>query len=370
MKGELGLLMLGVGIAAVVGEVALRLFPIAAVEVHRHGRAGADVPLFSYDASLGWRGRPQARGVFSGWEFTTMVQNNRAGFRDREWPEQKAPGAVRIVVFGDSITWGYGAGQTERYSDLLRELLRRKGLPIEVVNLAVSGYGTDQEYLLFQAEGRRYCPDLVLLGLYENDLRENAAAYQGRHPKPYFRAVPGKEELVLENVPVPRVADTAENEPAGGPQSGPSRVKAVLRQHVRLYALAAFLKETIRQRLADDPKPASIPPDGETLTARLLGRFAQAAAHTGSGFAVIVLPDVWFTPAMAGAVTHSGIRTFFDLSPVFQKAAADGERLFYKLDGAHWTPRAHAIAAEAIAQFVMRARLLPDRPRTCAQPGK
>ena len=48
---------------------------------------------------------------------------------------------------------------------------------VEVVNLGVWGYGTLQEYLVFNAVGRAYRPDVVVLAIYlSNDLRENSLA--------------------------------------------------------------------------------------------------------------------------------------------------------------------------------------------------
>jgi lysophospholipase L1-like esterase len=362
MKAEWFLVLMGLVLSAVLAEAALRLFPVAAIEAHRRGPA-REYLFFEHDASLGWRGRPHAQGTFSGWEFTSTVQLNGAGFRDREWPEQKAPGVFRIVVMGDSITWGHGVNQAERYSDLLLALLQRKGLPVEVLNLAVSGYGTDQAYLLFRSEEHRYCPDLVLFGFYENDLRENLSAVQGPYPKPYFRVGAG-DELVLENVPVPRVSGRGQDR-ASARVTMESGLRAYLRHNLRLYAALAFVKESVRRWSAGDQKPAAIPPEAVEITAAILRQFAELVERAGSGFAVIVLPDIGYTPLTARAVARSGITRSLNLTPVFLKAASEREPLFFALDGAHWTHRAHALAAQAIAEFVTQSRLLPAQPRTC-----
>jgi hypothetical protein len=93
-----------------------------------------------------------------------------------------------------------------------------------VLNFGVSGYGTDQEWLLYQAVGRRYCPDLVLVALYGNDLRENQAA-AAPSPKPLFRPAGGT--LALTNVPVPRPV------PAPAPPPGHARAAEMLAPFVR-----------------------------------------------------------------------------------------------------------------------------------------
>jgi hypothetical protein len=291
-------------------ELGLRLFPLAAVEVHRGSGSAAQHARF----------------------------------------------------YRSDISWGHGVEQGERYSDLVGRLLAAWGIDAEVVNLAVSGYATDQETLLFRADGVRYCPDLVLLGLYENDLRENAAAVQGRYPKPYFRAAEGGE-LTLANSPVPRVADWGADGAAPPPREG--GLTPWLRRHVRLYAAAALVKARISAPA--DPTPADPPasPEQVELTARLIQRLAEDVERTGSGFAVVVLPELRLAATPAVAAARSGVAHVLDLTPVFRAAGRAGPPLFHRLDGAHWTRRAHALAAVAIAEFVAIRRLLPPAPRAC-----
>jgi hypothetical protein len=351
-------LLIGVVLGGLFVEALLRLFPIAAVDLHRRGPARAEsAAFFEYDPDLGWRGRPDARGRFVGWEFTSEVRLNARGFRDRDVPADKPPDIFRVVVLGDSITWGHGVEQAERYSDVLGEALRRGGLSVEVVNLAVSGYGTDQEFLLWEREGRRYCPDLVLLGLYENDPRENAVAAQGRYPKPYFRLA-ADGVLSLENVPVPRVADWAAMEPEPGGWMW-------LRRQVRLWAALAFVREALRPTGANLSGPSVAPPGSTALTAALIRRLASSVAEAGSMFAVIVLPDLYYSPTTMMTVTEGGVDAVLDLTPSFRRAAGHGAPLFYRLDGAHWMPRAHALTGAAIASWIADHRLLPASPRHC-----
>ncbi|MBU1849701.1 MAG: hypothetical protein KKH40_03155, partial [Nanoarchaeota archaeon] len=54
-------------------------------------------------------------------------------------------------------------------------MLNENKLDYEVINLGVSGYGTDQELILLQKEGLKYNPDVVILGFYlENDKPDNS----------------------------------------------------------------------------------------------------------------------------------------------------------------------------------------------------
>lgn len=54
--------------------------------------------------------------------------------------------------------------------------LSKLGVNGVVKNAAVSGYDTGQELLLYRKLKRRGCPDVVLVGLYSNDVSENLSA--------------------------------------------------------------------------------------------------------------------------------------------------------------------------------------------------
>lgn len=99
---------------------------------------------------------------------------NSEGFRDYEHKLNKT--AFRILGIGDS----YFVGQEVSFENsFLRQL--EKDLKIEVIKLAVTNYGTIQERLLWEEKGKKYDPDLVLLGVYEgNDVFDNVAFSDGR----------------------------------------------------------------------------------------------------------------------------------------------------------------------------------------------
>lgn len=343
-----------------VVEALLRMFPLRAIEIHRRAAARTEPNFFQHDGELGWRGLAAARGTHVGWEFTSDVRLNARGFRDADVDPAKPGGRFRVVLLGDSITWGHGVGQGERYGDRLGQALRGAGLAVDVVNLGVSGYGTDQELLLWDREGRRYCADLVLLGLYENDVRENVLAVQGRHGKPYFEPS-GDGQLVLRNVPVPAPADPPPSVPPGG-------ARAWLQRHLRVWAALAFVRETWRDIGAPAVAAPVAPPGGVELTARLVSRLAASVRRDGSAFGVVILPDLFASAAPRAAARDSGVGAVLDLGPIFH-AADPGRPLFYRLDGAHWTPAAHTLAGDAIAAWIRDARRLPASPRTCGEPA-
>ncbi len=157
---------------------------------------------YLYDETLGWRNIP-------GWKAATFKRTltiNSLGLRDREYPHAKPEGVFRILVLGDSFTWGYGISDDEIFTELLESDLNRAGHRVEVLNAGVSGWGTDQELLFLEKEGFNYEPDLVILAFYlYNDPENIAFSRQYGLNKPLFTDT----NLTLANVPVPKPGTAA-----------------------------------------------------------------------------------------------------------------------------------------------------------------
>ncbi len=150
---------------------------------------------YGFDSVLGWLPEKNSRNILHISQEIT-VQHNSRGFRDKEHSPLKA--TPRILFLGDSFVWGYDVAQEERFT----EKLQRKLPGMEVVNLGVSGYGTDQEWLLLQEEYGYYQPDIVCLMVSSNDRRDNSSNSAYGYCKPYFLKENGK--LSLRGVPVPK----------------------------------------------------------------------------------------------------------------------------------------------------------------------
>lgn len=99
------------------------------------------------------------------------VQNNRFGFREREFVEPKPPNTCRVMVLGDSLTWGAGLAPKERYTDLAEAKLRDRfpGKGIELLNFAISGGPTEVEATILQQHLAHTQPDQIVVGFCLND---------------------------------------------------------------------------------------------------------------------------------------------------------------------------------------------------------
>ena len=97
---------------------------------------------------------------------------NQDGMRDREHALEKAPGTQRLVVLGDSTTFGFWLPPQEAYPQVLQDLLDARGRGVEVFNVALPGWATRQELIAYRKIARKYRPDRVLLAICLNDIPE------------------------------------------------------------------------------------------------------------------------------------------------------------------------------------------------------
>lgn len=92
------------------------------------------------------------------------------GLRDRVRAIPKPEGVYRILVLGDSVTYGSGVGADRTFPSRLEARLTDRATRTEVVNAAVSGYTTYNELHWYLARGRTFEPDLVVLAVCLNDV--------------------------------------------------------------------------------------------------------------------------------------------------------------------------------------------------------
>ena len=113
---------------------------------------------------------------YTGWFAGVPVHINSLELRDpREYPLPKRSNTVRILVLGDSVTFGHGSVYETTYPYLLEQRLKRwrPDVDWQVWNAAVPGYNTSQEFAHLLEVGDRFHPDLVVVGFFENDLIDN-----------------------------------------------------------------------------------------------------------------------------------------------------------------------------------------------------
>ncbi|MBX3027313.1 SGNH/GDSL hydrolase family protein [bacterium] len=334
---RLALVLVGTAVALAAVELALRL---------QGGVPEVANPLYSFHASdpqLGWRGRPDVRLRFRRPQFDVEIAHDAAGWRLPDPPPPADP-ARRVLVLGDSFTWGWGVPQGAVYTDHLQRALPRAA----IANRGVNGFGTGQEYLLLRQElaARRY--DVVVLQFFFNDLADNVEGKSGR--RPLFRL--DGDRLLPPATPL-------------RPLTGP--LHQWLKDHSRAFLLldftaralgggnapAAPLRPTAQGAAPLDDR--QIP--GAELTARLLAAIADAVHGHGARLVILYAPHrleltapgalppvVRAAHAVAERAALDGGAAWVDLTPVLSGAR---EPVLFPGDE-HWTPAGHALVARAL----------------------
>lgn len=325
--------------ALLVGVVAAELL-LGRAPAGGAGRRMEGPGITRHDPQLGWSPRPLAQDWHETPEFRVPVRINSHGFRsDREYSYQPPPGVRRIVAVGDSFTFGHGVKADEAFP----AVLERELPSTEVINLAVSGYGVDQQLLMLTHRGVRYQPDVVLLGFYVPDIFRTDDLYHGPYAKPRFEVGSGGE-LVLTHVPVPEL-DGPPPPPQGMARSRLYRLLETKLEY-RGFGDSWSLTEAILKRMDEETATA-----GARLVAAII---PTEPAVYGSGF------DRWLqaqTTAKAAALLRRQGIEHLDLTPVLAAEAAQRprERLYYPKDG-HLTPAGHEVAGRAIVRHLSQAR--------------
>jgi hypothetical protein len=258
---------------------------------------------YRYDADLGWFPVPSSESTIEGTR-TYHVRHNAKGFRDREPGPKTKP---RVAVFGDSFVWGFDVEAGERFTERLAA--RRREL--EVLNLGVSGYGTDQELLLLRRELASLAPDVVvLLFSADNDRIDNTTNRRyGPYYKPYFRADGGSLELRGQPVPLPL---------------------PYLRERSRWVAASYLARAGYAVWLSRRHPPVSVPDPSLELVK------AFRATTEASGAHFVLLVQGRDEPLLAFA-QGEGI-----------PAVSLVTRQRYPHYGGHWTPKGHQFVAEQL----------------------
>lgn len=276
--------------------------------------------LFRHDPELGWFPIPNTRTRFKGSRSIEVVNNDK-GFRAPEQHPDNRPG---IAFMGDSFVWGYDVEASERFT----EKLQARHPEWNIFNFGVSGYGTDQEYLLLQQLFDIYKPRIVFLVFCsETDDDDNSSNVRyGGYYKPYCTVVSNR--LTLQGIPVPQCE------------------RGWLAEHpfasdyyvARLLARCWF-------KLTNPPEILHQPPTGPII--RDMQKFVALKSAT------LLVGLTRTNPPLEQFLTYFKI-PFVRLDT----------NLRYPEFGTHWTPEGHTFVCDRIEQFLRDGNYVDSVPQT------
>lgn len=177
----------GVTAALCAGEATYRLTRVAGLSPTSHPG------YVQHDDELGWRYRPASRARHVSDEFDVAIEINPQGFRGAPWPARDS--RPLVLVLGDSFAFGWGVEEPQSVAGQLRSAHPEW----DVRNVGVSGYGTDQQWLLLARLNAELQPDAVVCIYCDNDRMECASNSAYGRMKPRFALQDG--QLVLTDRP-------------------------------------------------------------------------------------------------------------------------------------------------------------------------
>jgi hypothetical protein len=182
-RWEIMLLLSSLLFSLITVEIAIRIFdPLGIsyferVSEHNKNRIYDPVLIFKYP--------PNFKGIY-----------NELGLRDRKL-EKKQKGELRILLLGDSVTFGAGIPVEATFGRKLETILAsRLGRPVRTVNTGIGGYNTVQEYASLRTYGDPIEPDVVILLYVRNDIEiNNPPSDPWKTPSMGIKALLGKSWL-------------------------------------------------------------------------------------------------------------------------------------------------------------------------------
>jgi len=327
----------------------------------------AESNFCEFDPELGWRGIANRSGTIARAGSRVSVKQNSAGFRDIEH-DPHSPNTSRLVLLGDSFSWGCGVEQNDVASARLRRLVP----DVEVYNLGVCGYGTDQSLLNFERWADEVQPAAVCYLFFANDLTDNRSRGNHGRAKPFFTLADGRlrRERMLTTAEL--AADTDRS--LGKKPSSP----AALVRHPLLSAVWAvdyygsphsvLYRQFRRANLEWRRRQA--PVNLDDLTAALVLEMKRQCDARDADFTFALIPDRGAMKYADGHEHYRAIREWcsanginvLDLTPKLQASRTNP----YLFEG-HWTAAGHEIAAEALArQFRAATTQLGDSAKAAS----
>ena len=179
--------------AAVFGVfIIFGILEVAARFIWKYNVSLREVTRKAEDPRIMFEMAPGTETVFTGQHVKirpTTIKISSQGIRDRAYPLEKPKGVYRIVILGDSVSFGWGVELDETFPKLLEFFLNeREPGKYEVINFSVPGYNFSQEVATLETKCLAYHPDLVIFSVCGNDYQ---VAFNYLYPVALLEKAPG-----------------------------------------------------------------------------------------------------------------------------------------------------------------------------------
>jgi lysophospholipase L1-like esterase len=174
------LALTGCLLAAGIIEISVRLFKPVNLDFYNWQK----IKRVAQPSGTGFEFIPGGRNDFY---VGVPVQINSFGLRDVEIEVPKPADTVRVLVVGDSLTFGFGVELENTYLKVLESELNAtatRGRRFQVVNGGMDGTGLDRHLEFIRSRAPHLQPDLVIVAISLNDIVD----YRIRGSQPDSRA--------------------------------------------------------------------------------------------------------------------------------------------------------------------------------------
>jgi lysophospholipase L1-like esterase len=343
---KLNLSIVSLVLCGLLIEVFLRLF----VPLPKPFQHEPYLPWIDYSPTLGWVNKPdyQGRQTLAG-VCDVAIAINSKGLRDREYAYERTPGRERILVLGDSFTFGHGVEESQTYAAVLEDLLGGA----EVLNSGVVGTGHDQQLLWLEEEGFKYKPDRVIWGFSSSDIPRNSVTFRRLadprtsldYAKPRFVIIDGK--LVLKNVPTPK----------------PDEIEGIV---AKLQAEEPKSRSRLIRLISDFARDSRERQEQMALTKAITEKLIADCRDAGTPLLIVYLPvEKWLTQnnplvALKRRMADNLVRKIcaaenvplLDLTSAFQQAGPEKTHSYFIPTDGHYSPAGHRLVAGEIAGWI------------------
>lgn len=322
------LLIIGLAVGVVIAEGFARL-------LQPHARDAVIPGFFASDDELGWRMRPARTSRHRTRYFETTYTTNSLGYRDQRRTTSAGGGRHKIALYGDSLVFGWGVADGERFSDIMA--LERPTL--EVWNHGVPGYGLDQEIVAYEEERHRLPIDEVMFFVGETTLsRIHTGFIFGRYKPMFVQEPDGRLTLI------------------GIPKARNVAMGVVSEMLIRLYAPA--LLRTAAANVQAGFSHASTSGADERLVGAfenaLLGRAVRAARESNHRMSILAANLSRDDRRVLHDFCRDNGVTFLEISlhiTAGKLANAESGLVFGEYDK-HWNAKANAIIAQELLAHI------------------
>lgn len=325
----------------------------------------ADSTYIVADPELGWTVKPDGR--VDGDDGEPLYRSNHQGVRappDLQYGVDPPPGKVRVVTVGDSFTHG----DEVRDADTWQRALEGLRDDLEVLNLGVPGFGTDQALLRWRRDASRFRAPLVVLGIWPENMCRNLGLMryylvptEGFASKP--RMIQEDGELKLINSPVLERDEWIAT--LTRPEDHPilahdfwyreHETQPRFYQHARILRIADSLLSLVERKRTRARIYSGAEPAGIDITVAIAEQFARDVRAAGSTPLVLLIPMRDLLGMHRGPEPFPLVRALrehgldvLDLGPAIANEALDhgDERLF--TGQGHFSPEGNRVLARSL----------------------